>query len=230
MATDAAARYGQETVERVQGARPHHLSCFIQSEKAGRWALCPWTVRGGRAAGLSSAATVRSQEEVRYGGRRRRVSTRTAGNTERLSSFREAITMSSSSSTTTQGDALFDLAEVLAAGRSKEAAAALEQALERYQRKKNLAMVAQVRVRLAELRRPPRGSHPRPRQFRCDLREVPEPRRALRQVPLEPAQRCPLEYFGDPRSAWSPTSRRPAAQNSVGRRVRCRLKKRRSRA
>ncbi len=53
-----------------------------------------------------------------------------------------------------QGDALFDLAEVLAAGRSEEAAAALEQALERYQRKKNLAMVAQVRVRLAELQAP----------------------------------------------------------------------------
>ena len=51
-----------------------------------------------------------------------------------------------------QGDALCDLAEVLhAAGRSDEAAAALAQALERYERKKNLAMAAQVRDRLAEL-------------------------------------------------------------------------------
>ena len=51
-----------------------------------------------------------------------------------------------------QGDALCDLAEVLhAAGRSDEARAALEQALERYERKKNLAMAAQVRDRLAEL-------------------------------------------------------------------------------
>ena len=52
-----------------------------------------------------------------------------------------------------QGDALCDLAEVLAAaGRNKEAADALEQALERYERKKNLAMVAQVRPRLEKLR------------------------------------------------------------------------------
>ena len=51
-----------------------------------------------------------------------------------------------------QGDALCDLAEVLhAAGRSDEAAAALAQALERYEQKKNLAMSAQVRDRLAEL-------------------------------------------------------------------------------
>jgi class 3 adenylate cyclase/tetratricopeptide (TPR) repeat protein len=52
-----------------------------------------------------------------------------------------------------QGDALCDLAEVLvAAGRTDEAAAALEQALERYERKKNLAMVAQVRPKLEALR------------------------------------------------------------------------------
>jgi class 3 adenylate cyclase/tetratricopeptide (TPR) repeat protein len=52
-----------------------------------------------------------------------------------------------------QGKALCDLAEVLAAaGRFDEAAEALEQALERYERKKNLAMVAQIRPRLEELR------------------------------------------------------------------------------
>ena len=52
-----------------------------------------------------------------------------------------------------QGDALCDLAEVLAAvARDDEAAVALEQALERYERKKNLAMVAQVRSRLEALR------------------------------------------------------------------------------
>jgi class 3 adenylate cyclase len=53
-----------------------------------------------------------------------------------------------------QGDALCDLAEVLiTAGRSGEAAAALEQALDRYERKENLAMVAQVRPRLEALRK-----------------------------------------------------------------------------
>ena len=52
-----------------------------------------------------------------------------------------------------QGDAYADLADVLmSAGRGDEAAQALEQALERYARKKNLAMVAQVRPRLKELR------------------------------------------------------------------------------
>jgi tetratricopeptide (TPR) repeat protein len=52
-----------------------------------------------------------------------------------------------------QGDAYCDLAEVLAAaGRTDEAVAALEQALERYERKKNLAMVAQVRPKLEALR------------------------------------------------------------------------------
>jgi class 3 adenylate cyclase len=52
-----------------------------------------------------------------------------------------------------QGDALCDLAQVLhAAGQSDEAAATLAQALERYEKKKNLAMSAQVRERLAELR------------------------------------------------------------------------------
>jgi len=52
-----------------------------------------------------------------------------------------------------QADARCDLAEVLsAAGRTDEAAEALEQALERYERKMNLAMVAQVRPKLKALR------------------------------------------------------------------------------
>jgi class 3 adenylate cyclase/tetratricopeptide (TPR) repeat protein len=52
-----------------------------------------------------------------------------------------------------QGDALCDLAQVLAAaGRTEEAAEALDQALDRYERKKNLAMVAQVRPKLDALR------------------------------------------------------------------------------
>jgi class 3 adenylate cyclase len=53
-----------------------------------------------------------------------------------------------------QGDALCDLADVLAAaGRTDDAAATLEQALERYERKKNLAMVGQARTKLEELRK-----------------------------------------------------------------------------
>jgi class 3 adenylate cyclase/tetratricopeptide (TPR) repeat protein len=52
-----------------------------------------------------------------------------------------------------QGDAFWDLAEVLsAADRIEEAVAAYERALDRYERKRNLAMVAQVQPRLEALR------------------------------------------------------------------------------
>jgi tetratricopeptide (TPR) repeat protein len=52
-----------------------------------------------------------------------------------------------------QGDALCDLAQVLeAAGRTSEPAETLEKALDRYQRKQNLAMVAQIQPRLETLR------------------------------------------------------------------------------
>ena len=52
-----------------------------------------------------------------------------------------------------QGDAYRDLADVFAAaGRTDEATEALEQALDRYERKKNLAMVAQVQPKLEALR------------------------------------------------------------------------------
>jgi class 3 adenylate cyclase/predicted ATPase len=51
-----------------------------------------------------------------------------------------------------QGDALCDLADVLAAlGSANDAAEALEQALDRYERKKNLAMLEHVRFRLDAL-------------------------------------------------------------------------------
>ena len=53
-----------------------------------------------------------------------------------------------------QGEALSDLAEVLqAAGRRDEAAEALIQALDRYERKRNLVQAAFVRERLAALER-----------------------------------------------------------------------------
>jgi hypothetical protein len=54
---------------------------------------------------------------------------------------------------TFQGDAWCDLAEVLAAaGREEEAAAALAEALDRYERKQNIPLARQVRERLAELK------------------------------------------------------------------------------
>jgi len=49
-----------------------------------------------------------------------------------------------------QGDAYADLAEVLQiGGKDEEAIAALEQALERYERKENLVMAQRMRDRLA---------------------------------------------------------------------------------
>jgi tetratricopeptide (TPR) repeat protein len=53
-----------------------------------------------------------------------------------------------------QGQVFSDLGEVLAAaGQNEEATAAFEQALDRHERKKNVAMVAQVRARLEAFRR-----------------------------------------------------------------------------
>jgi class 3 adenylate cyclase/tetratricopeptide (TPR) repeat protein len=53
-----------------------------------------------------------------------------------------------------QGDALRNLAEILVAGgREDEVAAVLVQALDRYERKRNVAMARQVRARVAELQR-----------------------------------------------------------------------------
>ena len=71
---------------------------------------------------------------------------------ERLA--REAVAASElSDSLNDQCLALWDLAEVLAAaGRLDEAEAALEQALERCERKKNRALARQVRERLLDLR------------------------------------------------------------------------------
>jgi class 3 adenylate cyclase len=77
---------------------------------------------------------------------------------ERLA--REAVAvLDGTDALTEQGSALGDLADVLvAAGRPDEAAAALEQALERYERKRNLVMAERVRDTLAELGRPFPGS------------------------------------------------------------------------
>jgi len=74
------------------------------------------------------------------------------GSAERLA--REAVdAYEQTDQLTWIGDAYFDLAEVLAAaGRTDKAAEAYEQALDRYERKKNLAMVAQVRPKLEALR------------------------------------------------------------------------------
>ena len=70
---------------------------------------------------------------------------------ERLA--REAVAeVEETQSPTFQGDAWYDLAEVLAAaGRKEDAAAALAEALDRYERKQNLPLARQVRERFAAL-------------------------------------------------------------------------------
>ena len=70
---------------------------------------------------------------------------------ERLA--REAVAISEATdSLNWQGDTNADLAEVLLlVGKPGEATAALEQALERYERKGNLVMAARTRDRLAAL-------------------------------------------------------------------------------
>ncbi|MDQ2983327.1 MAG: AAA family ATPase [Actinomycetota bacterium] len=151
---DAAARYGQETVDacRERG----HLS-FLASYGArlGRW-LC---VLGRFEEAEPLAQLGREVASQEADGLWRQVQARVHAHrdehedAERLA--REAIAIAERTDNLNyQGDALYDLAEVLAAaGRRDEAAAALEEALERYGRKKNLAMVAQVRPTLDELRK-----------------------------------------------------------------------------
>jgi class 3 adenylate cyclase/tetratricopeptide (TPR) repeat protein len=71
--------------------------------------------------------------------------------TEAIQLAREATAiMEPTDALTEQGQAFADLAEVLAAaGRTEDARAALEQALDRYERKKNLVMAERIRERLA---------------------------------------------------------------------------------
>lgn len=75
---------------------------------------------------------------------------------------REAVTIAEETDALNwQGDALCGLAQVLqTAGRSDEAAATLQQALERYERKRNVAMAAQVRARLAAITGANTGAQP----------------------------------------------------------------------
>jgi class 3 adenylate cyclase len=79
-----------------------------------------------------------------------------------------------------QADAYSDLADVLAlAGRPEKVAAALEQALERYDRKGNLVMAGRTRARLADVQShrsamsaaSPRGARPKPGEGLAEERE-----------------------------------------------------------
>jgi class 3 adenylate cyclase/tetratricopeptide (TPR) repeat protein len=105
----------------------------------------------GRAAELGASDDVSTQMLWRQVRAKVLASRRDQGEAERLA--REAIAYGEKSDFLNfQGDAYADLAEVLMlAGRGAEAAKALKQALERYERKENLVMAERVRVRLAQL-------------------------------------------------------------------------------
>jgi len=87
---------------------------------------------------------------------RAKVLARRGGHTEAERLAREAVAMGEDTeSLNGQGDANADLAEVLLlADKPDEASAALEQAIERYERKGNLVLAQRARARLAELHDP----------------------------------------------------------------------------
>ena len=106
----------------------------------------PWAQLGHELANeqdLSSQALWRQVQALLHAGRGDH------GEAERLA--REAVAITErTDSLDQQGDALCDLAEVLlAGGRGEEAAGAFEQALDLYERKKNLAMAGRIREKLA---------------------------------------------------------------------------------
>ena len=151
---DEAARYGRRSVDafREQG----HLAFQASyGARLGRW-LCilgrfkeaePLARLGG-SVGSQEGEWIWLQAQARVCSHRHEHE-----EAERFA--REAITLADRTDMLSlQGDAYWDLAEALAAaGRVDESAVALQEALERYRLKKNLAMVAQLTPRLEELRR-----------------------------------------------------------------------------
>jgi tetratricopeptide (TPR) repeat protein len=151
---DAAARYGRRSVDafREQG----HLAFQASyGAKLGRW-LCILgrfdeaepLAQLGRSVGSQEGEWIWRQVQARVHAHRGEHAA-----AEHLA--REAIAfVDRTDALGFQGDAYWDLAEVLAAAeRAEESAWALEQALERYERKKNLAMVAQMKPKLEQLRK-----------------------------------------------------------------------------
>jgi len=150
---EAAAQYEQKAVDDF-GDHGHLLFEAHYGALLGRW-LCALgrydeaepLARLGRKADTQDAEWVWRQVQARVLARRGE-----HAEAERLA--REAVEMAERTDELSfQGDAFCDLAEVLAAaGRPDEAAESFEHALDRYERKKNLAMIAQVQPRLEALR------------------------------------------------------------------------------
>lgn len=149
-----AARYGQETVDAFR-ERGHLTFLGSYGAKLSRW-LCILG-RYGEAETLAEIGREVEAQEAEWLWRQvqARVHAHRGEHALAESLAREAVTITEQTDQlSSQGDALCDLAEVLlAAGRTDEAAAAFERALDHYERKKNVAMVAQMRLRIGALRR-----------------------------------------------------------------------------
>jgi class 3 adenylate cyclase/tetratricopeptide (TPR) repeat protein len=148
---EAAARYAQQAVDDFE-EHGHVLFQANYAAKLGRW-LCVLG-RFDEAEPLAELGRAAQEAEWIWRQVQARVHAHRGEHASAEQLAREAVAIvERTDQLSAQGDARCDLAEVLAAaGRTEDAAAALEQALERYERKKNLAMVAQVRPRLPDIR------------------------------------------------------------------------------
>jgi class 3 adenylate cyclase/tetratricopeptide (TPR) repeat protein len=149
---ETAVRYGRQSIDGFKAAAQLAFEASY-SAKQGRW-LC-LAGRPDEAEPLADFGRTVGGQETEWLWRqvKARVLAHRGEHVRAEALAREAIAIvERTDALTFQGDAFRDLAEVLlAAGRTAEAAEAFEEALSRYERKKNLAMVAQVRLRLAEL-------------------------------------------------------------------------------
>ena len=154
----AAAEFGEEgcrllaelgdqsILSTLAGKLAQALCALDRLEEADAWA--------GRAAKLGASDDAITQMLWRQV--RAKVLARRGENAEAVRLAREAVAVCEKTDfLDAQGDVHSDLAEVLSrAGRRTEATGALEQALERYERKGNLVSAQRVKMRLAELRDP----------------------------------------------------------------------------
>ena len=153
----AAAAVGEELCDRLEGAGGRDLEAF-----AGRLALAHYQLGAldeadtwaARAAELGTSDDAYTQMLWRQA--RAKVCARRADHPEAERLIDEAVAISERTEMLdAQADAYADLAEVLSlAGRHREATQALEQALERYERKQNLVMAGRTRTRLQALANP----------------------------------------------------------------------------
>jgi class 3 adenylate cyclase/tetratricopeptide (TPR) repeat protein len=150
---ETAVRYGRQSVDGFKAAAQLAFEASYGA-KLGRW-LC-LAGRPDDAEPLADFGRTVQGQEAQWLWRqvKARVLAHRGEHVRAEALAREAIAIvERTDALTQQGDAFRDLAEVLlAAGRAAEAAEAFEEALSRYKRKKNLAMVAQVQPRLEALR------------------------------------------------------------------------------